>query len=172
MNFRLVAIAVLISVLSGCWSGDTGSPPVPQESMTSRFIAGTPSHIETVILDPLPVASARLVTADGKTIVAKEIAREKNAYADDGDSLPHVAIGAAGGSQTQVATGIGIQFPLFGGGDSSPRAMSMTTSTVTFIVPDIEVYRRDWQLWVLHVELGDDANHRMIETLPPKPPRE
>src|SRR3954467_6969468 len=89
--------------LGGCWGGgDAGSGgPVPQESVTSRFFAGAPSRIEMVIVDPLPVESARLVTADGVVIAAKEIVREKNAYADEGDNLPHVAVGAAGGSETR-----------------------------------------------------------------------
>jgi len=139
--------------------------------MTSRFFPGTPSRIETVIVDPLPVESARLTTAEGTVIVAQEIVREKNGYADQGNGLPHVAVGAQGGSQTQVTTGIGIEFPLFGGGGGT-RNISMTTSTITLRVPDIEVYRRDWQRWILHVELGDGANHRTIETLPPKPPQD
>jgi hypothetical protein len=160
-------------LLAGCWGGgDTGSSgPVPQESVTSRFFAGTPSRIEMVIVDPLPVESARLVTADGIAIAAKEIVREKNAYADEGDSLPHVAMGAAGGSETRVTTGIGIEFPFLGGGGSSPRAVSMTTSRITFVVPDRAVYETTWQSWVLHVDLSDGTNRRTIETLPPKPPR-
>ncbi|HVT52670.1 MAG TPA: hypothetical protein VHE77_13920 [Dongiaceae bacterium] len=164
-------------LLAGCWGGDadTGpsstSGPAPQESVTSRFFAGTPSHIETVIIDPLPVESAHLVTADGTMIAAKEILREKNAYADQGDNLPHVAVGAAGGSQSRVSTGIGIEFPLFGGGGPAPRAVSMTTSTITLIVPDLAVYDATWQHWILHIDLGDGANHRSIETLPPRPPR-
>ena len=48
---------------------------------------------------------------------------------------------------------------------------TMTASTITFLVPDLEVYDRDWQRWILHVELGDGANRRIVETLPPKPPR-
>jgi len=165
-----LALACLF-LLSGCWGGDANTTQAPQESVTSRFIAGTPSHIETVIVDPLPVASAHLVTADGVMIEAKEIVREKNSYADEGGNLPHVSVGAAGGSQTRVTTGIGIEFPLFGGGTDS-RAISTTTSTITFMVPDRLVYEESWQRWLLHVELGDGASHRTIETLPPKPPME
>jgi hypothetical protein len=139
--------------------------------MTSRFLAGTPSRIETVVVDPLPVESARLVTADGVTIAAKEILREKESYAEKVDNLPHVALGAAGGSQTRVTTGIGIEFPLFGGGGSGTRAVSVTTSTVTFVVPDRAVYEEAWQHWILHIELGDGTNRRTVETLPPRPPR-
>jgi len=39
-------------------------------------------------------------------------------------------------------------------------------------VPDMAAYRRDWQRWVLHVDLEDDGNRRVIETLPPRPPAE
>jgi hypothetical protein len=162
-------------LLAGCWGGDAGgggpSNPAPQQSVASRFFAGTPSRIETVIVDPLPVESARLVTADGTVIAAQEVVREKNAYAGESDRYPHVAVGAEGGSASRVTTGIGIEFPLFGGGGDAPAATSMTTSTITFRVPDLEVYDRDWQRWILHVELGDGANHRTVETLPPKPPR-
>jgi hypothetical protein len=166
-----VGLAALLLGLSGCWGGDSPARPAPQQSVTSRFFAGTPSRIETVIVDPLPVESARLVTAGGTVIAAQEIVRERNVYADQGDGFPHVAVGAAGGSQTRVTTGIGIEFPFFGGGNGNAGATSLTTSTITFRVPDIEIYHRDWQHWILHVELGDGANHRTIETLPPKPPR-
>jgi hypothetical protein len=172
MRFRGFALVLLPLLLAGCWGGgDTGSGPPPQPTVTSRFFAGTPSHIETVIIDPLPVEGAHLVTADGTTIAAKEIVREKNAYADTSDNLPHVAVGAAGGSQTRVSTGIGIEFPLFGGGGTDTRAVSMTTSTVTFQVPDLAVYEETWQHWILHIDLSDGTNHRTMETLPPKPPR-
>lgn len=175
MNRRpaLIILSIVLTgfSLSGCWGGDADTSPAPQESVTSRFIAGTPSHIETVIVDPLPVARAHLVTADGVTIEAKEILREKNGYADEGGSLPHVSVGASGGSQTRVTTGIGIEFPLFGGGGTDSRAISRTTSTITFMVPDLAVYDATWQHWLLHIELDDGANHRTIETLPPKPPR-
>ncbi len=172
---RFVASAFILGalpLLTACWGGgDTGSSgPVPQESVNSRFYAGTPSRIEMVIVDPLPVENARLITADGATIAAKEIVREKNAYADEGDNLPHVAVGAQGGSQTKVTTGIGIEFPFLGGGGDSPRAVSMTTSRITFTVPDRAVYEATWQSWVLHVDLSDGSNRRTIETLPPKPP--
>jgi hypothetical protein len=173
MNKLRALILFLASALlaSGCWGGDTASGPAPQQSVTSRFIAGTPSRIETVIIDPLPVEAARLILPDGTTIVAQEVVRERNTYADQGDSLPHVAVGAAGGSQTRVTTGIGIEFPLFGGGGGGTHNASLTTSSISFRVPDIEIYRRDWQHWILHVDLGEGANHRTIETLPPKPPR-
>jgi hypothetical protein len=164
-------LIVLLLALSGCWGGDAERPPAPQQSVTSSFFAGTPSQIETVIVDPLPVEGARLVTAEGVTIAAKEIVREKNSYADRGDNLPHVALGASGGSQSRVTTGIGIEFPLFSGGGSGPGAVSMTTSTITFVVPDRVVYAETWQHWILHIDLGDGTNHRTIETLPPKPPR-
>jgi len=168
----LICTALL---LAGCWGGDTGSSgassPAPQQSVTSQFFAGTPSHIETVIVDPLPVESARLVTADGTAIAAREILRDKTTYAGEDDRFPHVAVGAEGGSASRVTTGVGIEFPLFGGGGQEPAPTSMTTSTVTFVVPNLEVYGRDWQHWILHIELGDGANHRTIETLPPKPPR-
>jgi hypothetical protein len=171
IRFLAPALIFGTTLLAGCWGGgDTGSSgPVPQESVTSRFFAGTPSRIEMVIVDPLPVESARLVTAEGVAIAAREIVREKNAYADQGDSLPHVAVGAAGGSQTRVTTGIGIEFPFLGGGGSQPRAVSMTTSRITFTVPDRAVYEETWQSWVLHVDLSDGTNRRTIETLPPKP---
>jgi hypothetical protein len=171
--FRIFAALLVVTGLSGCWGGgdNAASGPVPQESVTSRFFAGTPSTIEMVIVDPLPVESARLITADGTMLAAKEIVREKNAYADEGDNLPHVAVGAQGGSQTRVTTGIGIEFPFLGGGGSQPRAVSMTTSRITFMVPDRAVYEESWQRWVLHVDLSDGTNRRTIETLPPKPPR-
>ncbi len=166
-----LAIVALPLALAACWGGDTDRRPVPQSSVTSQVIPGMPATIETVVVDPLPVAAAHLVTGDGTEIAATEILRDKDSYTDEGDTYPHVAVGAQGGSQQRVTTGIGIQFPFLGSGGQGPSTRTMTTSTITFRIPDMAAYDEDWQRWILHIDLDDGTNHRTIETLPPKPPR-
>ena len=159
--------------LTGCWGDSSGPAPTPRQSVVSRFLVDQPGVLEMVIVDPLGARTARLVTADGTTIPAAPIDRDRNVYSDDDDGGPHFGVGAQGGSQGKVATGVGIEFPLLGGGGGGgTRTMAMTTSTITFRVPDMAAYRRDWQRWVLHVGLEDDGNRRVIETLPPRPPAE
>jgi hypothetical protein len=161
--------AILAPVLAGCDSASL--PPAPRQSMTSRFAAGAPDVIETTLVDPLPVRVATLRPANGPAIAALSIDTERNLYSDETGYGPNVDIGVAGGSASPVTTGIGIGFPLFGGGPGSARhTASMTTSTMRFRIPDMAAYRRDWQHWVLHLDLDDGASRRTIETLPPAPP--
>ena len=168
--FLLVTLLAAL-LLPGCWGG--GSAPPPRESVVSHFVLGSPDEIQTTVVDVLPVKAAILKLPDGATIVARQIDREHNVYSENTGYGPNVGVGVAGGSQGIVSSGIGFGFPLFGGGGASgTRTQSMTTSTVRFKVPDMAAYRRDWQHWVLHIDLDDGANRRSIETLPPAPPKE
>ena len=158
-------------MLGGCWGGGD-TPAAPRESVTSRFVLGSPDEILTTIVDPLPVKTAVLNRPDGQTVAAHRIDQERNVYTDSAGYGPNVGVGVAGGSQGVASSGIGFGFPLFGGGGSGTSTHATTTSTVRFKVPDMEAYRRDWQHWVLHIDLDDGANRRSIETLPPAPPQQ
>jgi hypothetical protein len=164
-----LALALL---LAGCWGG-SDLPPPPRESVVSHFVLGSENQIQTTVVDVLPVKSAILKRPEGETITAQQIDRDTNVYSENTGYGSGVGVGVAGGSQGVVSSGIGIGFPLFGGGGpSGTRTGSMTTSTVRFTVPDMAAYRRDWQHWVLHIDLDDGANRRSIETLPPAPPQD
>jgi hypothetical protein len=161
----LVWLALL--PLTGCGGSDL--PPPPRPTMTSQFTPDAPDTFETVLVDPLPVAAARLVPPDGQSIVPLSLDRDRRVYSDDRGSLPNIGVGVSGGSSSRVNTGFGIGFPLFGGGGDT-YTISMTTSRLRFRVPDMNGYRGGWQHWVLHLDLDDGANRRSIETLPPAPP--
>jgi hypothetical protein len=156
--------------LSGCWGGGETTPP-PRESVASHFVLGSQDQILTTIVDPLPVKTALLKQPDGQTIAAYQIDKDRNTYTDTNDYYGSgLGVGVEGGSNGGVSTGVGVGFPLFGGGGPDARSHSITTSNVRFKVPDMTAYRRDWQHWVLHIDLDDGANRRSIETLPPAPP--
>ena len=170
MPFRILVL-LAFSLLSGCLGG--GSAPPPREAVVSRFVLGSADSIQVTIVDALPVKAAELRPPGGPILVAQQIDKERSVYSEGTGYGPNFGVGVAGGSQGVVSSGIGIGFPLFGGGGSSSgRTHSMTTSTARFKVPDMAAYRRDWQRWVLHIELDDGANRRTIETLPPAPPKE
>jgi hypothetical protein len=157
--------------LAGCWGGETTPPP--RESMASHFVLGSQDQITTTIVDPLPVKSALLRQPDGQSIAAYQIDKDRNTYTDTNDYYGSgLGVGVEGGSSGGVSTGVGFGFPLFGGGGPDARSHSTTTSTLRFKIPDMAAYRRDWQRWVLHVDLDDGVNRRSIETLPPAPPPE
>jgi hypothetical protein len=169
--FRLLAPILTVLLLAGCWGA---SAPPPQQSVISRFVTGSPDQITATITDPLPVKAATLRMPDGQTLVAQQIDKERNVYSERSGHYggPGFGVGVAGGSNGGVSSGIGFGIPLGGGGGyGGTRSHSMTTSTVTFTVPDMAAYRRDWQRWVLQIELDDGANRRSIETLPPAPPQ-
>jgi hypothetical protein len=171
LAFPTQSLVALGLVLSGCWGGGDTAPP-PRESVVSHFVLGSTDQIETTIVDVLPVKSAVLKLPDGATVAAAQIDRDRNVYTEDTGYGPNLGVGVAGGSGGVVSSGIGIGFPLFGGGGpSGSQTHSMTTSTLRFKVPDMAAYRRDWQHWVLHIDLDDGANRRSIETLPPAPPQ-
>ena len=161
----------LCLALGGCWGG--GSTPPPRESVVSHFVLGSPDLIQTTIVDALPVKAATLKLPGGQLVEAQQIDKERNVYSDRGGYGPNFGVGVAGGSQGVVSSGIGFGFPLFGVGQGGGyRTGSVTTSTIRFKVPDMAAYRRDWQHWVLHIDLDDGANRRSIETLPPAPPQD
>ena len=165
-----VVLALAASlVLAGCWGGGS-QPPPPRESVDSAFVPGAPDRIETTIVDSLPVKSAVLKRPDGAAIAAERIDRDRNTYSEDTGYGPNLGARVVGGSSGGVSSGVGFGFPLFGGGGPDSQSHSTTTSTLRFKVPDMAAYRRDWQHWVLHVDLDDGANRRVIETLPPAPP--
>jgi hypothetical protein len=170
--FRSVLPILAFSlVLAGC-SGGATTPP-PRESVESHFVLGSADQVVTTIVDPLPVKNAVLRLPDGQTVAAFQIDKQRSTYTDTNDYYGSgVGVGVEGGSNGVVSSGIGIGFPLFGGGGSDARSHSITTSVLRFKVPDMTAYRRDWQRWVLHVDLDDGANRRSIETLPPAPPAE
>jgi hypothetical protein len=169
---RWVPVLTLIIPLAGCWGGGDSVPP-PQESVVSHFVLGSSDQIQTTIVDVLPAKAAVLRLPDGQNVAAAQIDRERNVYSEDTGYGPDVGVGVAGGSNGVVSSGIGFGFPLFGGGGpSGTHTGSMTTSTIRFKVPDMAAYRRDWQHYVLHVDLDDGANRRAIETLPPAPPQD
>lgn len=157
--------------LNGCWGG--GSAPPPRESVNSHFVLGSADQIQATVVDALPVKAAMLKLPDGQMIAAAQIDKERNVYSERTGFGSGLGVGVAGGSNGGVSTGIGFGFPFFGGGGGGGyRTGSMTTSTMRFTVPDMAAYRREWQHWVLHIDLDDGANRRSIETLPPAPPRE
>jgi hypothetical protein len=171
MKFRsAIPILIIAALLAGCWGGETTPPP--RESVVSRFALGSQDQIVTTIVDPLPVKSAVLRRPDGQQIAAQQIDRERSTYTDQNDPYGSgLGVGVTGGSNGGVSTGVGFGFPLFGGGGSASRSHSTTTSTLRFKLPDMAAYRRDWQHWVLHIDLDDGVNRRTIETLPPAPPQ-
>ena len=161
-----------ILLMSGCESSDL--PPAPPESVTSAFAEDAPGIVETRIVDPLPARAAFLKLPDGTTVPAVSIDEERNLYSDQTGYGPNFGARVEGGSSSGVQTGFGIGFPLFGGGGPSGHQVgAMSTSTIRFRIPDMAAYRRDWQRWILHVDLDDGGgSRRVIETLPPAPPAE
>ncbi len=169
---RLLIPLVSALLLAGCGGGGSSTPP-PRESVDSQFVPGVPDRIETTIVDALPVKSAVLKRPDGAAIEAERIDRDRSTYSEDTGYGPNLGATVFGGSSGGVSSGVGFGFPLFGGGGpSGSQTHSMTTSTLRFKVPDMAAYRRDWQRWVLHIDLDDGANRRTIETLPPAPPQD
>jgi hypothetical protein len=170
--FRSLIPAFIALLLAGCWGGSE-PPPAPRESVNSHFVLGSTDQIQATIVDVLPVKAAMLKLPNGQQVAAQQIDKEHNVYNENTGYGPNFGVGVAGGSNGVVSSGVGLGFPLFGGGGySGSRTHSMTTSTVRFKVPDMAAYRRDWQQWVLHIDLDDGANRRSIETLPPAPPED
>jgi hypothetical protein len=142
------------------------SDSLPQYAGTQATIAD--DIITVTVSDPLPAKAARLVAPDGKITQAIAIDTERHMAHEDQGMRPRIGVGVAGGSSSNISTGIGIGFPLFGAGES--QTYSVTESRITFRLPDSAAYRRDWQRYAIAVDLDDGVNRRTFQMLPPAPP--
>ncbi|WP_374373810.1 hypothetical protein [Dongia sp.] len=146
------------------------TPPVsdsmPEYDGTQATIAN--DVITVTVSDPLPAKAARLMAPDGQVTQAIAIDTERHMAHEDNGLRPSIGVGVAGGSSSNLSTGIGIGFPLFGAGET--RTYSVTESRITFRLPDPAEYRRDWQRYAIAVDLDDGVNRRTFQMLPPAPP--
>ena len=157
-------------LLSGCWlyPGDRPSSDASFYRQVQAAIDPVdPARIEILVIDPLPIETARLIDPEGHATEALAIAHSRRISAEDYGIRPNVAVGVAGGSSSRVATGFGIGFPLFPGGKQVTRVI--VDSRATILIPDPARYKRDWQRSKLAVELNDGVNSRRFEMLPPPP---
>lgn len=185
---------LLALILAGCsWFGDD-MPPVqrmPNEA-TAAPPAGAPDPvlatkpdsvpdyaganatladdiITVTVSDPLPAKAARLIAPNGQVTMAHAIDTTRDIARDESSIRPRIGVGAVGGSGGGgISTGIGIGFPLFG--DSDTKTYSVTESRISFRLPDLADYRRNWQRYTIAVDLDDGVNRRSFQMLPPAPP--
>jgi hypothetical protein len=155
----------------GSGYGGTGGNINTQSGANAHFLASDPTVIEVTVRDPLPAAQVFLIDPSGQQTAAHDIQRDRRTYQSDGGARPSVGLGVGGGSWgggSGVSSGIGIGIPLFSSGGSG-RSSEVIDSTAKVRISNPTLYRTTWQSWKLRVELGDGANKRVIETLPPKP---
>lgn len=141
------------------------SDSMPEYAGTQATIVG--DVITVTVSDPLPAKAARLIAPDGQITQAIAIDTERHMAHEDNGLRPSIGVGVAGGSSSNISTGIGIGFPLFGAGET--RTYSVTDSRITFRLPDPAEYRRNWQRYAIAVDLDDGVNRRTFQMLPPAP---
>jgi hypothetical protein len=155
----------------GSGYGGTGGNVNSQYGANAHFLASDPTVIEVTVRDPLPAAQVFLIDPNGQQTAAHDIQRDRRTYQSGGGAQPSVGLGVGGGSWgggSGVSSGIGFGIPLFSSGGSG-RSSEVIDSTAKVRISNPTLYRTTWQSWKLRVELGDGANKRVIETLPPKP---
>ena len=163
MLLPVLAMILLAACSSNSGSGYGGT----QYSSEAHFLASDPTVIEVKIRDPLPVTRAVLVDPNGVETAAYDIQRDRQTYYSNGGARPRVGVGVGGGSSGNFGTGIGIGFPIYSGG--SRYASDVTESTAKIKIDNPVLYRSSWQNWKLRAELGDGADKRTVEIIPPKP---
>jgi hypothetical protein len=127
-----------------------------------RFIEA-PAALDITTVNPFPLASAELVTPDGRFVRTDAIQRETLRGGGGGSSIGIGGFGTSGGS---FGTGVGIGFPL-GGSSAAP---GMIRSRAHLAIPDGEEYRRDWQRMVIRLRYGTPpAELNTVELLAPPP---
>ncbi|HET6159426.1 MAG TPA: hypothetical protein VFE34_13855 [Dongiaceae bacterium] len=148
----------------GVGSADSDTP----YAANAHFLADDPTVIELTIRDPLPASRVLLIDPTGAQTAAFDIQRDKQIYHSDTGPRPNVGVGVFGGSSGHIGTGVGIGFPIFSSGQSNYTS-AVVDSTAKVKISNPVLYRESWQRWKLRVELGEGANTRTIEMVPPKP---
>lgn len=147
MTFRSVFAILFLLGLAAC--AGTSEPPPPRVAVWQGEQSG---RLFMRVLADQPLRDARLLTPEGRQILTERVTQPEGSGSipyDNSWNRPTFGIGGAAGSSGGFGTGVGVSFPVGGGGTS--RAPVAQSSQVEFALSPEQIaqYRsrtRDWTL--------------------------
>lgn len=162
---RRVVLIFLAALPVAC--ADAGDSPKvrPQDLSASAIFRESEDTIEVRGFGRWPLERAELLMPDGGVVTALDIVNE--ATAGISGLRPAVGIGGSGGSRSRTDVGVGISFPILGGGATPPSI----ASRASFTILDMATYRATWRLWQVRLRFAGSGGEPIHLELPaPEPP--
>jgi hypothetical protein len=154
-------IAGLALVLAGCAAG--GPPPPPPGTAQAAFTA--PDIIQVTASDYVPARAVTLVGPAGEVPAAQiDTTRDSGYPAPASGGALGIGLGGGGG---HAFGGIGLGFPLIGGGAPAYPPGAITTALIR--VPAQPPYAEVWQQSQIRIQFGDPPAVKYI-SIPAPPP--
>jgi len=159
-------VLIFLAALPVACADAGDSPPVrPRDLSASAFFRESEDTIEVRGFGRWPLEQAELLVPDGGVVTALDIANE--ATAGTPGLRPSVGIGGSGGSRSRTDVGVGISFPILGGG-ATPASIA---SRASFPILDMPTYRATWRLWRVRLRFGGSGGEPIhLEVPAPEPP--
>lgn len=142
------------------------APPPPRVAVWQGETSGL---LFMRVISTEALQDARLTAPDGRKILAQRISQPEPAPAS-GESWagrPSVGVGGSAGSSGGFGTGIGLSFPL-GGGGSRPAGASGRSTQVEFALEPalLSDYRSRPGAWLLELNFGSRVDSLPAPALP------
>jgi hypothetical protein len=153
----------VVLILAGCTM--SGNPP-PPPGTAQAFFTG-PDTIQVTASDYSPARAVTLVNPSGEVAAVSIDTTSSSGYAaaPSGSSLSF-GLGAGGGGSFG---GIGLGFPLVGGG--APAYTAAAISAALIRVPAVPPYAQIWHDSQIRIQFGDPPNVKYISIPAPPPPQ-
>jgi hypothetical protein len=160
---RLFAVLILAVTAAAC----APSPPPPPR--VAVWQGETSGLLFMRVISTEALQDARLTTPDGRRILAQRISQPEPAPASGSETWagrPSVGVGGSAGSSGGFGTGIGLSFPLGGGG--RPAGASGRSTQVEFALEPalLSDYRSRPGAWLLELNFGSRVDSLPAPALP------
>lgn len=162
MMKRLLALAILAVAATAC---SPSAPPPPRAAVWQGETSGL---LFMRVISTEALQDARLTAPDGRKILAQRISQPEPAPAS-GESWagrPSVGVGGSAGSSGGFGTGIGLSFPLGGGGRPAGAAGRSTQVEFALEPALLSDYRRRPGAWLLELNFGSRVDSLPAPALP------
>jgi len=165
MMKRLVVMLLLAVAATAC-SSSSAPPP----ARVAAWQGDTTGMLYMRVISQDELKDARLTAPDGRKILARRLSQPEGAYVGSGNEgwgRPSVGVGGSAGSSGGFGTGIGLSFPIGGGGSSGSRPAGQSTQ-VEFALDQAQLaeYRARPASWLLELNFGSRVDSLPAPGLP------
>jgi hypothetical protein len=162
MAFRSVVILLGLLTLAAC------SRPEPAPPRVAAWQGEQTGKLFMRVLAEAPLRDARLLDPDGRQILTHGVSHPAGGTAGSdgpGWSRPSVGIGGSAGSSGGFGTGIGLTFPLGGGGSARPAGQASQID-FTLTPEQLAQYRARPAAWQLELRFDSGVTAMPAPALP------